>query len=84
MQAKRLKLKNFRCYDELDIDFDPELTVIVGENGKGKTAIFDAIAIAQKNKPRDAHFCRGMCGGRLFIMSRRSILKAWRAATRRK
>ena len=29
MQAKRLKLKNFRCYDELDIDFDPELTVIV-------------------------------------------------------
>ena len=35
MQAKRLKLKNFRCYDELDIDFDPELTVIVGENGKG-------------------------------------------------
>ena len=46
MQAKRLKLKNFRCYDELDIDFDPELTVIVGENGKGKTAIFDAIAIA--------------------------------------
>ena len=41
MQAKRLKLKNFRCYDELDIDFDPELTVIVGENGKGKTAIFE-------------------------------------------
>lgn len=46
MRIDRLKLKNFRCYDELDIDFDPKLTVIVGENGKGKTAIFDALAIA--------------------------------------
>ena len=46
MQIDRLKLKNFRCYDKLDIDFDPKLTVIVGENGKGKTAIFDALAIA--------------------------------------
>ena len=46
MQIERLRLKNFRCYDELDIDFEPKLTVIVGENGKGKTAIFDALAIA--------------------------------------
>lgn len=46
MQIDRLKLKNFRCYDKLDIDFDSKLTVIVGENGKGKTAIFDALAIA--------------------------------------
>ena len=46
MQVERLRLKNFRCYDELDIDFEPQLTVIVGENGKGKTAIFDALAIA--------------------------------------
>ena len=46
MHIKRLKLKNFRCYDELDIDFDKRLTVIVGENGRGKTAIFDALAIA--------------------------------------
>ena len=41
MQIERLRLKNFRCYDELDIDFEPKLTVIVGENGKGKTAIFE-------------------------------------------
>ena len=41
-----MKLKNFRSYDELETDFQPKLTVIVGENGKGKTAIFDALAIA--------------------------------------
>ena len=46
MQIEKLRLKNFRCYDELEIDFEPRLTVIVGENGKGKTAIFDGIAIA--------------------------------------
>ena len=46
MQIERLRLKNFRCYNELDIDFEPQLTVIVGENGKGKTAIFDALALA--------------------------------------
>lgn len=45
MQVTRLRLKNFRCYDELDIDFEPQLTVIVGQNGKGKTAIFDALAL---------------------------------------
>lgn len=46
MRIDRLKLKNFRCYDALEMDFDPKLTVIVGENGRGKTAIFDALAIA--------------------------------------
>ena len=46
MQIDKLTLKNFRCYEALEIDFEPKLTVIVGENGKGKTAIFDALAIA--------------------------------------
>lgn len=46
MRLKKLRLENFRCYDRLEMDFDPKLTVIVGDNGKGKTAIFDAVAIA--------------------------------------
>lgn len=46
MFIKRLHLKNFRCYESLDMDFEKKLTVIVGENGKGKTAIFDSLAIA--------------------------------------
>ena len=34
----KLYLENFRCYDKFEIDFDKELTVIVAENGQGKTA----------------------------------------------
>lgn len=46
MKITGLDLENFRCYKKLHIDLDPRLTVVVGENGKGKTAIFDAIRMA--------------------------------------
>lgn len=45
MHVKSLKLHNFRCYEDLEIEFEPGLNVIVGENGRGKTAVFDGIAI---------------------------------------
>lgn len=45
MRIKKLKLQNFRCYENLEIDFESGLNVIVGENGRGKTAVFDAAAI---------------------------------------
>jgi predicted ATP-binding protein involved in virulence len=41
---KHLKLTNFRCFGDLDIDFDKKLTVFIAENGGGKTAILDAVA----------------------------------------
>ncbi len=46
MYISRLCLQNYRCYDKFEIDFNKELTVIVAENGKGKTAILDAVAVA--------------------------------------
>ena len=45
MRLERIHLRNFRCFDELTVEFDPKLTVIIAENGAGKTAILDAIAI---------------------------------------
>lgn len=45
MKLKQMHLYNFRCFSELSIDFDDKLTVIVAENGAGKTAILDAIAL---------------------------------------
>lgn len=44
MRLKSITLKNFRCFEHLELVFDSKLTVIVAENGAGKTAILDAIA----------------------------------------
>jgi predicted ATP-binding protein involved in virulence len=43
MRIKSLQLNNFRCFDDITIDFDPYLTVIVGINGSGKTTILQAL-----------------------------------------
>lgn len=40
-----LQLQNFRCFEDLVIDFHPSLTVLVGTNGTGKTAVLDSLAI---------------------------------------
>jgi len=46
MKVKELQLQNFRSFAEMHIQFHPLLTVIVAENGVGKTSVLDAIAIA--------------------------------------
>lgn len=45
MKLTKLHLKNFRCFDSLTLDFGKRLTVIIADNGAGKTALLDAIAI---------------------------------------
>lgn len=46
IRIDHLKLENFRCFKEISINFHKDLTIIVAENGEGKTAILDAVAIA--------------------------------------
>jgi predicted ATP-binding protein involved in virulence len=46
LRLDRLVLHNFRCFADCTIDLHEELTVFVAENGRGKTAILDAIGIA--------------------------------------
>lgn len=46
LNLTQLKLINYRCFSEIEIDFHKQLTVLVAPNGFGKTAILDAIAIA--------------------------------------
>ena len=42
MFLKTIKVKNYRCLKEVDIDFE-ETTVFIGENNSGKTACLDLI-----------------------------------------
>lgn len=45
MKLKEIKLQNFRSIKNINIGLHPQLTVIVGINGAGKTTILDCCAI---------------------------------------
>ena len=40
-----IKLKNYKGFNALDLNFDQKLTVIAGVNGAGKSSILDALAM---------------------------------------
>ena len=44
MKLKRLTLANFRGFDQIDLEFENDLTVIAGVNGVGKTGVLKALA----------------------------------------
>ncbi len=44
MKLENLNIKDYRGIEELDINFHPNVTVVVGRNGSGKSTILDAIA----------------------------------------
>src|SRR5450759_494940 len=46
LRLDRLHVANFRCFTQCAVDLHPQLTVLVAENGRGKTALLDAIAVA--------------------------------------
>ena len=46
LNLQSLKLWDYRCFETLDIDFHPQITVLVAANGAGKTSVLDAIAVA--------------------------------------
>ena len=44
MELRNLKLRNFRNYEELNLDFDAGVNLIVGQNAQGKTNLLEAVA----------------------------------------
>ncbi|MBP8174468.1 AAA family ATPase [Aeromonas caviae] len=46
MKVEQITLKNFRCFELLDVTFHPQMTVLIAPNGAGKTTILDAVRIA--------------------------------------
>lgn len=50
MIIKTIKLSNFRCHKLHRVDFKPDTTLIIGENGCGKTSVLEAIYEALQGK----------------------------------
>jgi predicted ATP-binding protein involved in virulence len=46
MRIDELHLENFKKFAAQDIDLHPHFTLLVGENGAGKTTVLDALAVA--------------------------------------
>jgi len=47
MHIKHITIKNFRCFEHLEFDLNPDINIFVGNNGSGKSAVLDAIAICK-------------------------------------
>lgn len=46
LHVRTLTLRNFRGFEECEVNLHERLPVLVAENGSGKIAILDAIGIA--------------------------------------
>jgi predicted ATP-binding protein involved in virulence len=45
IKVKEVSIENFRGFENLKLAFQADLTVLIGENGAGKTAVLDCIAL---------------------------------------
>lgn len=50
MFIETVDLKNFRNYDILNMDFDPNINIIYGDNAQGKTNILEALYLCATSK----------------------------------
>ena len=46
MKIKKITLRNYKCFEKIEIDFHDRLTVIVGNNGSGKSSVLDGMAVS--------------------------------------
>lgn len=50
MKIKKIILKNYRNYDNLEIDFNDNLNIIIGDNAQGKTNLLESIYVLAVTK----------------------------------
>ena len=54
----KIKLHNFKSFDDLEIKFDSGINFLVGDNNCGKTTIFSAIDFILSGKDRDSYITK--------------------------
>lgn len=65
MHVASLSLRDFRSYDEVDLRWEPGITVLLGANGQGKTNVVEAVqyltTLASHRVATDAPLVRAGC-----------------------
>ena len=46
MRIDKIEIRNFKKFAEQTIELDTKFTLLLGENGSGKTSALDALAVA--------------------------------------
>src|SRR5271154_297525 len=46
MRIDRLTVENFKGFERREFSFHPQMNLLVGVNGAGKTSVLDALAVA--------------------------------------
>jgi predicted ATP-dependent endonuclease of OLD family len=52
MHIQQVKIKNFRCFEDLTVNLNPDVNIFVGNNGYGKSAVLDVFISLVKRKSR--------------------------------
>ncbi|MDC0448997.1 DNA replication and repair protein RecF [bacterium] len=60
MQINTLRLQNYRNHKNLELEFDPKITLIVGPNGTGKTNILESIYLLSTVKSPRTRYDRDL------------------------
>ncbi len=59
-RLREIRVRNYRCFDELTLPIEEDTTVLFAENGGGKTALLTALAMGlavfQREAPKTARF----------------------------
>src|SRR3982751_1525756 len=50
MSLAELRIENLRCIESASLQFSPELNLIAGENGAGKTSVLEAIFLLGRGR----------------------------------
>jgi len=62
MYIEKLTLKNFRNYENLELDFDSRVNLVTGRNAQGKTNLIESLYLSSIGRsfrtPRDAEMIR--------------------------
>ena len=62
LMIDRLTVRNFRCYESLDLQKLSRINIVVGENASGKTAFLESLFFAAAGSPEMALRFRALRG----------------------